>query len=72
MPGPVSEWVRLPVKRILADTAKAFLLQLGKDSELWVPKGCVADHQRLARGDVDCTVSVAAWWWKAKGMSDAA
>jgi hypothetical protein len=56
-----SNFIHIEVERILRETEKAFLM-LVDDTEIWVPKSCIADAESYEVGDADLTVSIAQWW----------
>ena len=56
-----SEWISVPIRRIVHATAKAFLVDFG-DIHVWVPKSQVQDHHRYSRGYSGPLLPISAWW----------
>ena len=63
-----SKWVHVSVSKVVRETDKAFLLQIGEE-EHWIPKSQMSDADDYATGDTDVTISVSEWIANAKGIS---
>lgn len=57
----------LDVQEVLRETEKAFLLLIDGE-EHWVPRSCVANADNYSQGDENCTMSVADYICRQKGL----
>ena len=64
-----SEWISIPIRRIIHATAKAFLVDFG-DIHVWVPKSQVQDPHRYSRGYSGPLLPISAWWIEVNDMED--
>jgi hypothetical protein len=63
-----SNYVHIDNCRIVAETEKAFLVDVPEAGEIWIPRSQVADPDDLNVGDSGRTVSVSEWFAFTKGL----
>lgn len=54
---------------VLAETEKAFRLEVEGETTLWVPKSVIEDaHLDVEVGETNCEICIAEWFAKKEGL----
>lgn len=65
-----SNYIHLKVKKVVAETEKAFLLRTEDDEEYWIPKNQMADPDDYKVNDKDCEIAITDWIANQKGLTE--
>ena len=63
-------FVEIEVERIIKETEKAFLCEVGGGEEIWVPKSQIEGADKHFEDDEGVTMAVTEWWAKKNNLMD--